>query len=74
LDLESDLQNHAKILFAAGFFAFTLEIQTGNLEFMISKSGDLKTQIHLQIQDYNFNEDSKSDKIFLKDRIWTQFG
>jgi hypothetical protein len=43
----------------AGFYAFTLDLKWEYLELMISKSSDSKAQIHLHVQDYNFDEGFK---------------
>jgi hypothetical protein len=57
---KTDLQpNSAGNLLMAGFYAFTLDLKWEYLELMISKSSDSKAQIHLHVQDYNFDEGFK---------------
>jgi hypothetical protein len=48
--------NSAGNLLAVGFYVFTLDFKHEYLEHLVSKSSNSKAQIHLCIQDYNFDE------------------
>jgi hypothetical protein len=48
--------NSAGNLLTAGFYVFTLDFKHEYLELLISKSSNSKAQIHLCVQDYNFDE------------------
>jgi hypothetical protein len=51
--------NSAGNLLAAGFYVFTLDFKQEYLELLILKSSNSKSQIHLRVLDYNFDEGFK---------------
>jgi hypothetical protein len=51
--------NSAGNLLATGFYVFTLDFKQDYLELVISKSSNLKAQIHLRVPDYKFDEGVK---------------